>query len=81
MLDMSNFIFQGPRLKVKIILAIFRKKNIIKNKTNFVITLVPTFVDRIYYDFIQMLGMTISRAGLTFRVLGSRSRSLSLLLE
>ena len=33
----SKFNFQGPRLKVKVTVAIFRK--------NFVIALAPTFID------------------------------------
>ena len=52
----SKFDFQGPGLKVKVIVtvAIFRKK---KN-----IALEPTFIDG--YNFTQMFGMIISRASL-----------------
>ena len=42
---------------------------------------VPTFIDGFKYNFTKMFGMIISQASLTFRVLGSRSRSLLLFLE
>ena len=63
----SKLDFQGPGLKVKVTVAIFRKT----------CSLAPTFIDEFKYNFTQMLGMTISRASSSLRGLGSRSRSLA----
>ena len=38
-----QFAFQGPGLKVKVTVAIFRKKN-------FVIALAPTFIDGLFME-------------------------------
>ena len=72
----SKFDFQGPSLKVKVIVAIFRKKN-------FVIALVPIFINGFSYNCTQRLIIIIltCKAGLTFRVHRSRSRSLWPFLE
>ena len=59
------FNFQDPGLKVKVTVAIFRKK--------IVIALVPTFINGLYYNLTQMLGMIISRPISTFRVPGTMS--------
>ena len=50
-------------------MTIFRKKN-------FVIALLPTFIDGFLDNLRQIIGMIISQTSLTFRVLGLRSRSL-----
>ena len=73
MIILNNFDFQGCGLKVKATVAISRE--------NFVIALVPTFIDGFSCYFTQMLGIIISPARSNFRVLGSRSRSLWLFLE
>ena len=69
----SKFDFQGPELKVKITVAIFRK--------NFVIALVPTFINRILFNFNTNIGITISQASSTFRVLRSKLRSVWLVFR
>ena len=71
----SKFDFQGPSLKVKVTVAIFRKQK------NFVISLVPIFINGFSYNCTQRLSIIISKAGLTIRVHRSRSRSLWLFLE
>ena len=69
---LSKFDFQGPGLKVKVTVAIFRK------------TFSMLLRLHLLMDFnitTQMLGMITSQASFVIRVLGSRSRSLWLFLE
>ena len=65
----SKFNFQCPGLKVKVTVAILRKQ---KQQT-IVIALAPAFINGFQYIFTQLLGIIISRAISTFRLLGSRS--------
>ena len=62
----SQFNFHITGLKVKVTAAFLAK--------NFVIVLAPVFINGFQYIFQQLLGIKISRASLTFRLLGSRSR-------
>ena len=62
----SKFNFQIPGLKGNVTVAISRK--------NRDFALAPAFIDGFTYIFIRFLGIVISRASLTFRLLGSRSR-------
>lgn len=72
----SRFNIQVAWLKVKVTVAFFSEK-----KNNFVTAITPAFILFFLYIFTQLLGMMISRASLTFRVLGLKSRTLQLSLE